>query len=374
MALENYDFSGWATKNDILCSDGRTIRQNAFKDNDGQIVPLVYGHSHDNPMNVLGHALLVNKPEGVRAYGKFNDTEAGQHMKQSVANGDITHLSIYANKLKQKGGDVIHGDIKEVSLVMAGANVGALIDEPYVEHDDDEEFSAVIYFDREGVDEPIELAHSEDDTEETFEEEGVEELEHADDEKKEEKSEDKPDEEGKSFKEIIDTMNEEQKMVFYTTVGNLLDEQAKSENVKEDKKEDDEKDEEEVKHSEEGDENTMAYNVFDEESRNANVLTHDDMVNIVELAKKPQVGSFQTALEYYAEENDKVLQHDDPAWFPPKKVGGFIQQPVQTGDLTVEALFPEYKDIGQPWNNIITNDQSWIAPVLSRLTKARSVE
>lgn len=374
MALENYDFSGWATKNDILCSDGRTIRQNAFKDNDGQIVPLVYGHSHDDPMNVLGHALLVNKPEGVRAYGKFNDTEAGQHMKQSVANGDITHLSIYANKLKQKGGDVIHGDIKEVSLVMAGANVGALIDVPFIEHEDNEDFSAVIYFDREGVDEPITLVHSEDDTEETFEEEEVEEdLEHADDkkeEKPEEKSEDKPDEDGKSFKEIIDTMNEEQKMVFYTTVGNLLDEQAKSENVKEDKKEDDEEDEEEVKHSEEGDENTMAYNVFDEESRNANVLTHDDMVNIVELAKKPQVGSFQTALEYYAEENDKVLQHEDPAWFPPKQVGGFIQQPVQTGDLTVEALFPEYKDIGQPWNNIITNDQSWIAPVLSKTHKS----
>ena len=134
MALENYDFSGWATKNDILCSDGRTIRRDAFKDNDGQIVPLVWGHSHDDPTNVLGHALLVNKPEGVRAYGKFNSTPKGQHAKQSVIDGDVTHLSIYANKLQQKGGDVLHGDIKEVSLVLAGANIGALIDVPEILH------------------------------------------------------------------------------------------------------------------------------------------------------------------------------------------------------------------------------------------------
>ena len=207
--VENYDFSGWATKNDIRCTDGRTIRQNAFKDNDGQIVPLVWGHVHDDPTNVLGHALLVNKPEGVRAYGKFNDTEKAQHAKSAVVNGDVTHLSIYANKLKQNGGDVLHGDIKEVSLVLAGANIGAFIDVPVIEHaEDGEPFEAVIYSGEE-----IELYHSE----ET--EEPEEELEHSEPEEKEEENmaenEEKKETKEKTVKDVIDTMNEEQKEVIY---------------------------------------------------------------------------------------------------------------------------------------------------------------
>ena len=143
---ETYDFSGWATRNDLKCSDGRTIRQDAFIDNDGQTVPLVWQHLHDEPVNVLGHALLKNETEGVRAFGKFNNTEAGQLAKELVENGDIKSLSIYANKLKQKGGDVLHGQIREVSLVLAGANPGAYIDYPILAHGEDEEADeAVIY-------------------------------------------------------------------------------------------------------------------------------------------------------------------------------------------------------------------------------------
>lgn len=340
--VENYDFSGWATKNDIRCTDGRTIRQDAFKENDGQIVPLVWGHVHDDPTNVLGHALLVNKPEGVRAYGKFNDTEKAQHAKSAVINRDVTHLSIYANKLKQKGGDVLHGDIKEVSLVLAGANIGAFIDVPYIEHgDDNDPFEAIIYSGEE-----IELAHSE-------EIEEPEELEHAEPEEKEEK-EDMAENKEKTVKDVIDSMTDEQKEVLYYMVGEALDENGEA---------DEEEDNEEVEHSEEGEKEEMAYNVFDEESRRSNVLSHDDMMDIVELAKTPQVGSFQTALDIFAEENGMSLQHDAVS-------SGFLQAPIQTGDLTVEALFPEYKDVRPGAPELITNDQGWISVVLAKVHKS----
>lgn len=354
MAFENYDFSGWATKNDILCSDGRTIRRDAFKDNDGQIVPLVWGHSHDDPTNVLGHALLENRPEGVRTYGKFNNTPKGRHAKQAVIDGDVTHLSIYANKLQQDGGDVLHGDIKEVSLVLAGANIGALIDVPIIEHAEGEPFEATIYFD-----EPIELAHSDTDMTENKKEEDV--IEHAEEE--EEKKEEKKDmAEEKTIKDVIETMNDEQKEVLYYMVGEALDDNGG---------ESEETENNAAEHSDyEGEEYTMGYNVFDEESRTSDVLTHGDAVEILELAKKPQVGSFQTAMDIYAEENGKTLQHNDPSWYPPAPVGGFYQTPPQTGDLTVEALFPDYKDVGQPWNNILTNDQGWIGKVMAGVSKS----
>lgn len=345
MALENYDFSGWATRNDILCSDGRTIRKDAFKDNDGQVVPLVWGHVHDDPTNVLGHALLVNKPEGVRAYGKFNDTPKAQHAKESVVNRDITHLSIYANKLQQKGGDVLHGDIKEVSLVLAGANIGALIDVPYIEHAEGEPFEATIYFDEE-----IELAHS--DTENSSSNEEPE--------KKEEKK-DMAESNDKTIKDVIDTMNDEQKEAMYYLIGEALEDTGVDES--------EEGEEDNVEHSEEGDYEEMAYNVFDEETRTTNVLTHSDEEAILELAKKS--GSFKDTLEYYMDENGMTLQHDDdPAWYPPAPVGGFQQTPSQVGELTVESLFPDYKDVNQPWNNIITNDQGWISIVMGKTHKS----
>ena len=349
--VENYDFSGWATKNDIRCTDGRTIRQDAFKDNDGQIVPLVWGHVHDDPTNVLGHALLVNKPEGVRAYGKFNDTEKAQHAKSAVMNRDVTHLSIYANKLKQNGGDVLHGDIKEVSLVLAGANIGAFIDVPVIEHaEDGEPFEAVIYSGEE-----IELVHSEEESEEIEEPEESEELEHAEPEEKEEK-EDMAENKEKTVKDVIDSMNDEQKEVLYYMVGEALEENGEADTEEGDN-------EDVAEHSEEGEREEMAYNVFDEESRRTNVLSHDDMMDIVKLAKQPQVGSFQTALDIFAEENGLTLQHDAVS-------SGFIQTPVQTGDLTVEALFPEYKDVRPGAPELITNDQGWISVVLNKVHKS----
>lgn len=359
MAFENYDFSGWATKNDILCSDGRTIRRDAFKDNDGQIVPLVWGHSHDDPTNVLGHALLENRPEGVRTYGKFNNTPKGRHAKQAVIDGDVTHLSIYANKLQQDGGDVLHGDIKEVSLVLAGANIGALIDVPIIEHSEGEPFEATIYFD-----EPIELSHSDTDT--TEKEEIIEHAEEEQSEKKEEKK-DMAETNEKTIKDVIDTMNDEQKEVLYYMVGEALDDNGSDEEVEHD---DLDEEEETIAHSEEGEENTMPYNVFDEESRNSDVLTHSDMVDIIELAKDKRVGTFQNAMEIYANENGKTLQHDASTPTNYATSGGFIQTPVQTGDLTVEALFPDYKDVNQPWNNILTNDQGWIGIVLAKTHKS----
>ena len=217
-----------------------------------------------------------------------------------MVNGDVTHLSIYANKLKQKGGDVLHGDIKEVSLVLAGANIGAFIDVPYIEHaEDGDPFEAVIYSGEE-----IELFHSEEMAEEAPEEE---ELEHAEPEEKEEK-EDMADE--RTIKDVIDSMNDEQKEVLYYMVGEALEDDGEDENDVEVE----DGDNESVEHSEEGENEEMAYNVFDEESRRANVLSHDDMVNIVELAKTNQVGSFQTALNIFAEENglkfEKFLDAD----------------------------------------------------------------
>ena len=137
--MKKYDFSGWATRNDLLCADGRTIRKDAFKHNDGQTVPLVWNHNHNDPDNILGHALLENRDEGVYAYCTFNESESGKAAKEAVRHGDVKSLSIYANKLKQTGGDVLHGMIREVSIVMAGANPGAFIDSVMVHGEDTEE-------------------------------------------------------------------------------------------------------------------------------------------------------------------------------------------------------------------------------------------
>ena len=146
--MENkFDFSGWATRNDLRCSDGRTIRKDAFKHNDGMVVPLVWNHQHNEPENVIGHALLENRPEGVYTYGTFNDTVPAEHARHLVEHGDVEALSIYANHLKQNGGDVLHGEIREVSLVLCGANPGAFIDSVVMAHGEESETEAVIYTD-----------------------------------------------------------------------------------------------------------------------------------------------------------------------------------------------------------------------------------
>lgn len=337
MDEKNYDFSGWATRNDILCTDGRTIRRDAFKHNDGKTVPLVWNHGHNDVENVLGYAVLQNRPEGVYAYGYFNDTEKGQYAKALLQHGDITQLSINANQLRQNGGDVLHGNIKEVSLVIAGANKGANI-ESVIKHGEESDEEAIIY-----SGEDISMYHAEDSTK--------------DDDKKESKEDAKT----KTVEEIIDSMNPEQKDLLYGLVGMALEEDPEDYADEEDNKDDKE---DEAQHSDdiEGGNNTMKKNIFENKEDNIEVsgreLTHADQEAIVKLAKEKNVGSFQSALEIYAEENE--IAHAADA------VGGFTQS--STGNVT--ELFPEFKDVRPGMPDLITNDQGWISTVLRKVHKS----
>ena len=250
---KKYDFSGWATRNNLRCSDGRTILQDAFKHNDGKIVPLVWNHQHGSLDNVLGHALLENRPEGVYAYCTLNETEAGRNAKILIESKDISALSIYANRLQQNGGNVLHGDIREVSLVLAGANPGAFIDNVITHADDSENDEAVIYT---GYN--LELAHADQ----------IKENE------KEEKEEMDENNSGKTVKEIFDTLNEEQKNVVYALIGQALESQG----------------EEEMEQSElyeYGGDDTMKHNVFENERQEKQeVLTHAEMEAIIKDGKR----------------------------------------------------------------------------------------
>lgn len=258
-----YDFSGWATKNNLKCSDGRTILKDAFKENDGQKVPLVWNHQHNDPNNVLGHALLENRNDGVYAYCAFNDTEAGQQAKQLVEHGDVASLSIYANKLKQRGNDVVHGVIREVSLVLAGANPGAFID-VVMSHGEDSEGDGVI-----SMMEDISLSNGEIDDNT---------ISHAEENKEDEKvAEDSKD---MTIKQIIDTMTEDQKNAMYYLIGKAIEG-------------DDENDKG-------GDEN-MKHNVFDQtEDTQENTLSHDAMNTIISDAKR--YGSLKESFLAHAQE------------------------------------------------------------------------
>ena len=252
---KDYDFSGWATRNNLKCSDGRTIMQDAFRDNDGHTVPLVWNHQHNESDNVLGHALLQNRQDGVYAYGKFNNTESGQNAKLLVNNGDITALSIYANKLQQDGKNVLHGDIKEVSLVLAGANPGAYIDT--IVHGDYDNDCAVFYNPEEG----LELTHSKSD------DVNDDERDNMDNEK--------------TIGEIFDELNDEQKDAVYAMIG-----MAQQEAIDEYEKNliDDDDDEYEE------DDDNMKHNAFDDQYNNTfdncDVLTHAEMTAILKDAKR----------------------------------------------------------------------------------------
>ena len=322
--MENdYDFSGWATRANLKCSDGRTIMKDAFKHNDGKVVPLVWNHQHNDPNEVLGHALLKNMDDGVYAYCKFNDTESGQTAKLLVQHGDVNQLSIYANKLKQQMSNVLHGDIREVSLVLAGANPGAYIDS-IMQHGEESDEEAVIY-----TGEDIVLAHAGCGSSST-DEKKKKEIEHS--------KEDTMENQEKTVKDVVDSMTEEQKTVMYALVGQALEDAG-------------------VEEDEEGG-NNMKHNVFDQdEIQNGGVLTHSDQMDIINLAKSSNVGSFQTALEYYAEENS--LSHDALA-------GGFVQ----SGDGNVTTLFPEYQDVRPGAPELITSDQGWISVVMSKVHKS----
>ncbi len=245
--INRYDFGGWATRNDLLCADGRTIKKGAFKHNDGQTVPLVWNHQHNEPENILGHAVLENKDDGVYAYGLFNDSEAGQAAKKLVQHGDVRSLSIYANQLKQSGMNVIHGAIREVSLVLAGANPGAFIDS-VMAHGLDEETGVIV-----GYDENIMLYHSEDNKQSN--------------EKKETKK--KTDEDEETVADVFKTLNEKQKNVVYAMIGQALEEKE-------------EPDDDNLK----GGNTNMKHNVFENEGNNNDTLSHSDMTTIISDAKR----------------------------------------------------------------------------------------
>lgn len=315
--MDKFDFSGWATRNDLLCGDGRTIRKNAFKDNDGQKVPLVWNHQHDTPDNVLGHALLENREDGVYAYCTFNDTESGQAAKKLVQHGDVRSLSIYANKLKQIGGDVVHGTIRELSLVLAGANPGAFIDCVLSHSDDGEEHL-------EGLeacyDENLMLYHADENNKEETNKE----------DKKVEGNTNKSEDE-KIIQDVIDSMTEKQKEVMYAMIGAALEENTGSGN-------------------EEGKGEDMKHNLFDGSTVKENTLCHADQEKIMTMAKSSSVGSFREACAIYAEQNE--LTH------------GAIDGEV------LETLFPDYKDVYSGEPETLTDDQTWINSVIAGVHKS----
>lgn len=326
---EQYDFSGWATRNDILCSDGRTIRRNAFKHNDGKTVPLVWNHSHNDPSNVLGHALLENRDEGVYAYGFFNDTPQGRHAKELVQHGDIEALSIWANKLKQNGGDVLHGDIKELSLVLAGANIGAYID-TVIKHGEECEEEAYIY-----TGENIVLSHADDKKEDSkvaTEEKKTEKPA----EEKETTSTESKSEDNETVEDVFNTLSEKQKKAVYAIVGSIVE---------------DEEDKEDDKDSEGGNKE-MKHNVFDNETNEQrDVLSHADQEEIIKIAKSSSVGNLQDAISIYAENNSDNLAH------------GF-------SDSDLDYLFPEYKDVKPGAPELITRDYGWVNSVINGVHKS----
>lgn len=312
-----YDFSGWATRNNIKCMDGRTIKQNAFIDNDGDEVPLVWNHRHNDASNVLGHALLENRDQGVYAYCTFNNTEAGKTAKELVKHGDITSLSIYANQLKQNGGDVLHGQIRELSLVLAGANPGAYIDNVLM-HGEEVDSEAIIY-----SGEGLELFHSD----------GFKEDQDEKNKKNKKKEEEKmptnlqnsgssnPQNE-KTIGEVFDTLTDEQKTVVYALIGKAVDDAKKG---KLDGNEDMEEDDEEMKH-----------NVFEAQETNGdNTLIHDGLNEIIKDAKRQ--GSMK----------ESFLAHAD-----------------EYGITNIDYLFPDNKNLDTP-PQFIQREMDWVKTVIN---------
>ena len=307
--MERFDFSGWATKANLKCSDGRTIMKDAFKHNDGQTVPLVWNHQHNDPNEVLGHALLENRDEGVYAYCTFNDTESGKTAKLLVQHGDVNALSIYANQLKQKMSNVLHGNIREVSLVLAGANPGASIDS-IIMHGEESDEEAIIY-----TGEEITLAHSSDakDSEGTAKEDNK----MADDIKKTDGEE--------TVADVFNTLSEKQKTVVYAMIGQALEDAGVTDD-------DDEDYEDEMGHSE-GDD-YMKRNVFDNDEQQDDVLSHAAMETIIGDAKR--FGSLK----------ESFLAHAD-----------------EYGIEQIDYLFPEAKTLNNP-PEFIKRDTGWVSTVM----------
>lgn len=366
-----YDFGGWATRNDMRCSDGRTIRTDAFAFQDGETVPLVWAHQHNDPENFLGHALLENRPTGVYAYCSFNNNPKAKEVKELVRHGDVKSLSIFANQLKQKGGDVLHGVIKEVSIVMAGANPGAKIDYPVLQHEDGSEEpyyeEAIIHADY-GIDFPIYHADADDSEEEDDMPKGKEEtiqdvwdtfsekqkkvayfligqavknkggkapsMAHADEEGVPAGGDAKKKVGGETVQDVYDSLTPKQKKVLHYMIGKALESGAAG---------DDDADDEEVEHGDynydiyEGVESGMKSNVFagGAPAQYSDTLTHDEMATII--ADGKQYGSLKESFLRHAEEY---------------------------GIENIDYLFPEAKDLNTP-PEFIKRDTTWVTRVMS---------
>lgn len=350
----SFDFGGWATRNDLECADGRTIRKDAFIEQDGKTVPLVWNHQHESVHRVLGHALLENRDEGVYAYCSFNDTEAGQDAKLLVQHGDVTALSIYANKLKQNGGNVLHGAIREVSLVLAGANKGAYIDNVMF-HGDVDNAEGAIFHDAEGLtlyhgEEPVKKEKSEESEKEEKDEDPKEsekeeeESKEPEKEEKDEKSEGKEEEDSeeikhaegeekmaednRTVKDVFDGFSEEQKNVVYFMIGKALEDAGVSE---------------------EGEDEKMKHNVFDNDRQEGTFLSHADMETIFESARRH--GSLKEAVDEFI--GDAQLIHAEDA----------AGNEIDYGIANMDYLFPEAKNLNNP-PEFIKRDVSWVSKVM----------
>lgn len=316
---KKFDFSGWATRNDLRCSDGRIIHKDAFKGNDGQKVPLVWNHQHNDPLNVLGHAILENRDEGVYAYCVFNDTESGTNAKLIVEHGDVSALSIYANQLKQQGSNVLHGAIREVSLVLAGANPGAFIDS-IISHGEASEEEAIIYTGKK-----IELYHAAYDKQSDKNDDTKNSTEEKDEE---------------TVADVFNTLNEKQKTVVYAMIGQALGENEESEDTDENNeptKED----------------KAMKHNVFDkEDQRDETVLSHSDIEAIFTDAKR--FGSLRDAVAQYEVSEDALTHSVTDA-------GG---NAVTYGIANMDYLFPDARAISNI-PDFISRDMAWVAKVMA---------
>lgn len=326
--VEACDFSGWATRNDLKCSDGRVIRRDAFKHNDGIKVPLVWNHQHNSPRDVLGHAWLENREEGVYTYGFLNETADAEIAKVLIKHGDICALSIYANQLQQAGSDVLHGCICEVSLVHKGANPGAFIDS-MLSHGENSDEEAIIYT---GL--PLVLSHADTNQDEKEKNNGAE---------KQDASDEKKNEDNESIIDVINTMTEKQQDAMYYMVTKALED--KNEDSKESKTN--------------KEETNMKHNVFDNDKQDQkNVLSHAAQGEILALAKSPNVGSLRTAINIYAEEHADELKHGE--------ISGFVQ----TRESNVTTLFPDYVEAHPSRTpELITNDMGWVDAIMAKTQK-----
>ena len=350
MSVHNCDCSGWATKNNLKCSDGRIIRQNAFQPQDGRRVPLVWNHQHNSPDDVLGHADLENRPEGVYAYLTFNNTKKGQHAKECVKHGDVTNLSIWANNLQQNGSEVLHGVIREVSLVLAGANPGAFIEsvvahgEPIDEYDDE----GIFY-----TNDDLFFEHAMDDKKEedsnTNTKEGNSMAENT-------KAPAQSDDSGETIQDIVNTMNEKQKKAMYAIVGMAIEDTKKGGSDTADEDEED---------------TDMKHNIFDgdQPETQGNYLSHSDMNDILSDAKR--IGSLRQAIK----ENlgDDVLIH---AGIPNVPVEGMTQPTDEAssygsdygkyGFKNPSMFYPDARALTNT-PEFIGRDTSWVRDVMSKV-------